>query len=204
MKKLIAYAILALPLTATCTGADEDVLTGIRKSLADADCCRFVFNSIVHSDIFDSVDSALGVAYIAADGRYRVSIGDDVYFYDGTLLRSYSNSHNQLTIEKPAPHEAYSAEVSFITRLDQYYSIEPTRQNREYRLKLLSPDDSELPDSMTVRVRRNPDRLDRIEYYDINEVLKLIEFLRQQTLVQCEADSLSASFPDSVDVIKLY
>ena len=201
-----SLTLLAVLIVLTCppAGAGEDVLSDLTETFAAADCCRFEFYSILHSEVFDSVDSTLGSACIAADGRYRIRIGEDQYLYDGDLLYSYSAPNEQVTVERPAPQDAHSAEVSFITRLDEYYRIEALRKDHEYRLYRADSLQTGLPDSMTVWVGETPQRLDRIEYYDLNDDLTVIEFLTQQTFPVCPPDSLVADFPNSTEIIKLY
>lgn len=204
MIKILAYTLGLLVLALPGLSDESDVLDDIRARFAAADCCRFEFMSIVHSDVFDSVDSTAGSAYIAADGRYSVSIGEDQYVYDGDLMYSYSGPNDQVTVERVASQDAYIAQVSFITRLDEFYRIEPLRKNHEYSLYRTDSTQTGLPDSMTVWVGESPQRLDRIEYYDINEDLNVIEFISDQTLQECASDSLVAKFPATADVIKLY
>jgi len=76
----ISTAILVLICLFSGSGLSQaDPLEELKKNMSEADCSRFEFISILESEIFDSVDSTLGSALIASDGRYRVTIGPDEY-----------------------------------------------------------------------------------------------------------------------------
>ena len=113
--------MLLLCLAAYATSARGDSFDQIKQSMAEAGCNLFEFLSIVESDIFDVVDTTVGRAVIARDGRYSIEIGTDHYLYDLEFLYNYSRVHNQVTVERPNPDLILGEEVSFITRLDEFY-----------------------------------------------------------------------------------
>ncbi len=181
-----------------------DSFEQIKKAMAEAGCNRFEFLSVVESDIFDTVDSTAGVACIARDGRYSVTIGTDQYLYDGEYLYSFSGINNQVTVERVDPRTVAGEEISFVTRLDEFFSTSQTSVPGQYRLVKTAGDAENLPDSMLVTITTEPLGLSRIEYYDLNDELNRIIFLSQRTDAECDSTRFLPVFPDSAEVIKLY
>ena len=175
----------------------------IKTDMSDAGCVRLDFLSIIESDIFDVVDTASGRADIASDGRYLVTLGEDVYLYDGIYLYSYSGVAGQVVIE-PGDDNSSGSQVSFITRLDHFYRTSTVRGGEEYRLILKDGPVGELPDSMRVFLHPKEDRIAGLEYFDINEELNRIEITGQQLDSICGEDLFIPAFPDSVERVRLY
>jgi hypothetical protein len=204
MAKILATLTLVVLPTAGVILSAADSFEKIKASMAEAACNRFEFLSIIESDVFDSVDTTAGNAYIARDGRYSIEIGTDRYLYDLEFLYSYSQTHAQATIEKADPHVALSEEVSYITRLDEFYRTFVVRRNSEYRLVKIDSTIRTMPDSMQLVLNRDGTGLTRIEYFDSNEDLNRIVFLSHEVLRECDEAVFEAVFPDSVETIKLY
>ena len=101
MKKLkaVLLGVSLLILSHSVGGADS--FDRIKADLANSDCSRFEFISILESSIFDVVDSTEGEAYIAADGRYHIKLAGDRFLFDGVHLYNYSEENNQVLIETP-------------------------------------------------------------------------------------------------------
>ena len=114
--------------------SQADPLEALKKTMSEADCSRFEFISILESEIFDSVDSTLGSALIASDGRYRVTIGPDEYLRTAELLFSYSTENNQVTVERFELAGSTDESISFITRLDDYYEKSTSTGDNRYLL----------------------------------------------------------------------
>jgi hypothetical protein len=182
----------------------EDALGRIERSLADATCCQFRFLSVVESEVFGTVDTAKGEACLAQDGRYAITIGDDLYVYDKEFLRSYSASQNQVTVERVSPEAAPGEEISFVTHLSDYYHIKALKADREYYLTRIDSVAEGIPDFLRVFVSKEAERLDSLRYLDSNGDLNHIIFLSHRTLPECSSAMLSPAIPDSAEVIKLY
>lgn len=175
----------------------------IKNSLADATCVELQFLSIVESDIFETVDTATGQAYIAADGRYRVSIGPDEFLFDGSALYSYSRPNAQVVIEPSTGGGSAGEEVSFLTGLDEHYRSAPLEPGKKYRLIRRDGLTSSLPDTMTVTL--HPDSLwfEGMEYLDVNDDLNRIVILQQKLYHTCDSNRFAPVYPDSVEQIHL-
>ena len=183
--------------------ADEpDRFEVIKAELGQAACTEIEFLSIIESDIFDRVDTAVGSAYIAADNRYWIELGADEYLSTGKKLYSYSKRHGQVTVEELPPGYERSTEISFIINLDEFFKTVIIQADSAYRLYRRTDDVVGLPDSLTVFL--NDGRvLDRIEYHDVNEELNRIVFERIEPQDSCREQRFEPSFPDSVDVIEM-
>ena len=180
-----------------------DSFEKIKKDLAESGCVHFDFLSIIESDIFDSVDSSFGEAYLSSDGRYLITLGDDQYLYDLEFLYSYSSENNQVTVEKPPDGAGVGEEISFIAHLDEYYETLAVIPDREYRLLRKAGSVADIPDSLYLYVDRNELALDQVEYFDINEELNRLQFIKQETSAACDSNLFEPNFPDSVETIKL-
>ncbi|MFQ6007974.1 MAG: hypothetical protein ACE5K8_03395, partial [Candidatus Zixiibacteriota bacterium] len=137
--------------------------------MAEAVCIRFEFRSIVESDVFEQVDSIDGMAYLAHDGRFNITMGLDRYLFDGNNLYNYSAENNQVVIEPVDDTELASREISFITKLDRFYNSQTIKPDSLYRLLKKSGVKGDIPDSIVVSIDRQELKLDRLSYYDLNE-----------------------------------
>ena len=182
----------------------DDDFDRVKSRLAGAGCVRLEFASIIESEIFDLVDSTSGTACLASDGRYHVTLGPDSYLYDGRLLWSFSHENNQVLIETVGDTTGHGREITFVTRLDEFYDTFSLPTRNRYRLLLRPGITGDLPDSMTVVIDGDPPAIRRLEYYDINDEFNRIELLNQQLDSVCADDDFIPAFPDSVETVKLF
>jgi outer membrane lipoprotein-sorting protein len=186
------------------TGATRaDSFDKIKARLAAAQCVHFEFVSVLDSRIFKESDTSAGSAYISRDGRYVVTVGSDEYLCDGKELYSYSPENNQVTVQLVDSTTAFSKEVSYITRLDEFFKTRTITSDRAYRLVKISTQMHSLPDSMTVRIDRNSLKILQIEYLDINNESVSIIFKNQTAVSSCDERRFTPSFPDSVQQIRM-
>ena len=199
-------AIFLIPLLALTAPqlAENDPLRTIMTQMQEAACCRFEFISILESEVFESVDSADGRAYIAEDGRYRVSVGPDEYIQTEDKLYSYSRENNQVTVEEVGVRTGQSDEIPFITRLDRFYDISVSKPGEEYLLRLSVEGESQLPGQMRLEIDSSTMTLRLLEFRDVNDDLNRIAFSAHQVYELCDSSVLQPDFPDSVEVIRLY
>jgi outer membrane lipoprotein-sorting protein len=188
---------------APAAGARADSFDEIKARLAKAGCNRFVFRSILQSSIFRQTDTTNGEAYIAADGRYRVTIGEDRYINDGRRLYSYSAAGNQVVEQKVDSTTAFSKEVSYLTRLDEFFKTSILKSDSEYRLVKKTGRMQNLPDSMHLVINRKALTIERFEYLDINDERVRIELLKQSSSETCTESLFEPDFPDSVERVRL-
>lgn len=194
----MALVVLCCPV-----GADSGPFDAVKKRLASAGCVRLDFINIIHSDIFDMVDSTHGSACLASDGRYLVTLGDDTYLYDGTHLHSYSRENNQVVIESIDPDSDAGSGVTFLTHLEELFETEAGSSDNSFRLRRRKNSEGDLPDSMTVVINREKLQIDRLEFFDINEEFNVFELLNQQLDSLCTETDFRPNFPDSVETVKL-
>lgn len=184
--------------------SNTDAFERIKTSMSQAGCVEFDFLLTVESSVFEQTDSSLGTAILAADGRYRMAIGPDLFLFDGDNLYSYSEPNNQVVIETPADADEIGREISFITNLDRWYQTRTIKRNYQYSLarKNSVGDASDLPDSMTVYISEKPEQLDSLVFLDINEDRNVVFFISQSLNDSCGSNSFVPDFPDSADVVR--
>ena len=193
---------MALALSTDAEAGDD--FDRIKSRLAEAACVRLEFVSIIESEIFDLVDSTSGTACLASDGRYHVTLGPDSYLYDGRLLYSFSYENNQVLIETVGDTTDHGREITFVTRLDEFYETFSLPTRNRYWLLLRPGITGDLPDSMTVLISGEPPVIRRLEFYDINDEFNRIELLNQQLDTICADDDFTPAFPDSAETVKLF
>jgi hypothetical protein len=202
MTKATLTVLMLLSATSGVMG-QKDPFQELKTSMAGAACCRYEFLSIIESGVFETTDTTLGTALIAADGRYYIAIGQDEYLKTSDRLYSYSRAENQLVVEPTAPGAEAQESVSFITRLDDYYSTRIRVPARRYFLTRTDTAAINLPDSLTVFLMEGAPRLDRLEYFDANDDRNQIVFRKSEYLDRCDETALMPHFPDSAEVIHL-
>jgi outer membrane lipoprotein-sorting protein len=181
-----------------------DTFDTIKKQLKDANCTSIEFLSIVSSRVFESTDSAKGRAEISKDGRYNVVVGSDVYINDGKKLYSYSPASNQIIVQNRDSGSTSSSDISFITRLDDWYSTTVIKPDMEYQLtKLSKTGTGNIPDSMKLIIDRKTRKILRLEYLDINDEPVTIIILNEKHDAKCNDSHFLPDFPDSAERIKL-
>ncbi len=190
-------------LTAVATSSAGDNFTAIKERLKKAACVHFDFVSIIDSDVFDTSDSTLGSADIAQDGRFNVTIGTDQYLYDLTHLYTYSQSADQVVIEEPQQDVFTGSEIAFVTRLDDYFKTITIKIAARYMLVKTDPDEVDLPDTLGVHLDENGERIEELQFLDINGDLNTIVINKQTTSDSCRASLFVPDFPDSVERVRL-
>jgi hypothetical protein len=198
-------AIVLLTSLLTLAAGVNDPFERIKGELAASACTHVRFLSVVHSEVFESVDTIAGQAYVAQDGRYAITLGSDTYVQTGDRLYAYSEEQNQVTVQYSDVRAAGAEEVSFLNRLDEFYTTGPVQRGIQYRLDL-SDTATALPDSMWIYLKSDTagvTAIDRLEFFDSNEDLNQIVLLSLDLLNRCDSLSLRPSFPDTVEIITL-
>ncbi len=186
-----------------CQSFAADQFDGIKKTLADADCCSFEFVSVLSSSVFDTKDTSRGTAQIARDGRYRIVLGSDIYLCDGAAAYTYSPVSNQVIVERLDSGRTANKEVSFLTRLDDYYTTRCLQPNRRYSLtRRAGTDGGNIPDSMVVTIDDNRRRIARLDYLDVNDEQVSIVLTAQRFGIACDDSIFAPAFPDSAETVK--
>jgi outer membrane lipoprotein-sorting protein len=200
MKKLVIIFVCAVFL---CAGARADSFKQIKDRLSSSKCVSLEFLSILQSDVFKSVDTSHGLAYLAKDGRYLVSVGPDIYLSDNRKQYSYSSSNNQVVEQKADSTGNGAGELFYNTRLDEWFKTTILQPDRVYRLTRKGTGSSPLPDSMTVFIDKNKGRIVRIEYLDVNEEKVTIVILKESFPAACDEARFVPHFPDTVETVKM-
>lgn len=183
--------------------AATDPFETAKRDFAKAGCVNLEFLTILESDVFDVVDSVRGTAEIARDGRFHVVVGTEEFLYDGNLLYTFSETTNQVIIEKPAGDLFVGSEIALITRLDDFYATAPLRAGKEYHLTKTDTTDTQLPDEITVTLRAEGGRIDALAYDDLNGDRNRVVFLKERLGDACTDSTFVPAFPESAERIKL-
>jgi outer membrane lipoprotein-sorting protein len=196
-------AVASAALIVSSESGKCDTFDFIKAKLRQSSCTEIQFLSIVSSTIFESVDTARGNAVFDSENRYRITLGQDEYIFNGTELYSFSASNQQATVERVDTGGQFGAEVSFVTRLDEIYKTHILRPDSSYRLVKKAQGYAGVPDSLVVTIDRKLKQIARIEYLDANEEPTTIVFQGVQYEKVCDPKEFVPRFPDSVKVIRL-
>ncbi len=184
--------------------AGEDNLARIKRDLAQAALVSMEVEIEIHSDIFEEIQNSRGEIRVAADGRYRADINDDIYLFDGKNVWEYSKDNNQATKREIKEGEVLTNRLDFIRNLDDYFRTEPITPDRHYRLiKAVPQSESFLPDSMEIYLDNTGKKISRMAFRDINGDLNIIKISRQKALTYSDPSRLRADFPKGTEIITL-
>ena len=181
-----------------------DRLEQVKKDLAAAGCVTIDFLSILESDIFDRTDTVAGQAVLASDGRYSVQLGTDWYLSDLTYAYAYSPENNQVTIEEISDNPDHAREISFVTRLDEFYESSILKPGMQYRLVRKGENVRSIPDSLVLYLLEDTLRIRQLEYLDINDELNRIVFQSQRIDSVCPDSVFVPAFPDTAEQIRMF
>ena len=185
------------------SAAGEDKFDSLKVRMKETECSNFQFTSIIESEVFLTVDSIDGSAWIAKDGRYAVKIGGDHYLFDGDYLHSYSSDNEQVVIETIDSGTTTGNEVLFIVRLDELYVSSTQIPNREYILRKKPDQHGNSPDSLRLFLSDISGDLTRISYFDENEDRHLILIEKMELKDECLPSLFEADWPPGTDIVKL-
>ncbi len=202
MPKRVFYWPVILVVVAPFLAAAAD-FNKVKENLSHSACIHFEFLSTIDSKIFDVVDSAVGLAYIARDGRYYIEVGHDRYLFDGDTLYTYFGENNQVIIENPDSADLVADEISFVMKLDEWYDSKALKLKSRFRLVKKESVTGDMPDSMIITVEDKSPNIKLIEYFDVNGDLNRIEILKQESDSVCDDSRFRPNFPDSVEKVRL-
>jgi len=180
----------------------EDNFGRIKKGLSNSECSHFEFVNIVKSTVFDQVDSVYGSVLITSNGQYDLALGNDRYTCNNKYLYSYSEENNQVVIERCSPETDANAQLTFITRIDDFYNTFTVKKDSLYRLIRKENIISDVPDSLKLIIDSDMMQIKQISYYDINDELNTIVIMKQETDLSCDSSYFTPSFPDSVETVR--
>lgn len=197
---LVILLLLHGPISAEKKADPMDRLT---EELRSAGCISIDFVSIVTSDIFESVDSVSGTANLARDGRFHVRLGDDWFVQDSASLTSYNSNQHQVTIEQRPPDSSHAHEVTFLTRLDQWFDSRILQSQKQYHLRRKRTAPASLPDSLSVWLSNDRKRLERFTFRDENGDVHTIVIQQMHLSATCKTGQFLPAIPAGADIVRL-
>jgi len=198
--RIFSTITAALIFASAALGGDS--FEGVKAKLKVARCTSIEFDMIVEYSLFEEVDSSDGSACIAHDGRYIVRTGQDIFAYDGDRAYDYSAENNQVVVTAD-PEDEGSEQISFLTRLDDFYQTRTAIKNRQYMLSRRPEETADVPDSLVVYLDDSSESIDRVEYIDANGDLNRIAIRLMTTDSSCATCQFTPDLPDSVETVRL-
>lgn len=199
MRKLLPCLLILLWAGAA---AGNDPLERLKMLWSSAGCLEISFMSIVESDIFSTVDTVLGTARIAPDGRYAITLGNDNYLFDGQAHYSFSLETNQIIIRTGATASELP-QIQLFANLDSLYATEPPKTKHLYRLTLRTNMGDDLPNPLELELTADGKRLKQLRFRDVNEDTNRILIDSLKLFDTCGDSWFIPDFPDSAEIVKL-
>lgn len=198
--KFLTVSVIAL---FSVSAVAQDRFDSVKSRLARAHCLKLEFTNILESDVFDTVDTTKGTALMSQDGHYRIHLGRDWYVYNGKKLYSYSHDNDQVTVEKFEAEQARVDELSFLTRLDEYYKTTILTANSRYHLTRVDGENRNIPDSLIVTLDKKRQMIRTIEYVDDSGEQNLITITKHSMNANCKPSNFTPRIPKSADIVRL-
>jgi outer membrane lipoprotein-sorting protein len=198
--RLLAACLLSI-LFGAASLAKEDALASITRSFRTSPCVTIAFQEVVHSQVFNEVQTVNGLLVFDTVGRYKIELGDDLYLRTDSTFYSYSKSTNQVIIEKVGESTS-TASVIWIRHLDDYFESAILVPDKRYKLTAKPEMSADVPESLTVFISGGK-RIDRIEFIDANGDLTVLKVQKQVSSDDCKKDVFEPAFPDSVERVRL-
>ncbi len=202
--KVALVVILLFTDLTPVSGADKgDKFDIIKSDLSSARQVKLDVAITVTSKIFKDIDSSAGKVAIADDGRYFARFNHDVYLFDGKCTWEISTEYRQATKRCLKDGEKFENRLVFLKNLDEFYISQPIKKDFIYHLTCRDCKDSPMPDSLTIYLDKSADRINRLEYFDLNGDLNRVYILSEKPAAVVEDSLYHFNLPDSMEVITL-
>lgn len=193
-----------LGLATTAQGGEKpNLFEKIERRLSSSPQVEISFKHIVVSEFFDTADTLQGKVTFTNDGRYLTDLGQDQYLFDGECLWEYSLTYAQATRNCLEAGQRIDDSFLFFRNFEEYYSITEETTDSVYKLTILPERRGGAPDSLRIVINPGAERIETMEYYDINEELNLLVIGKESFFETIDSLLFSARFPDSVEIIEI-
>ena len=194
---------IALCLAVVTAGAAQDRWKQAVAPLAASECIHLSFISTLESNVFGTVDTTLGSAYLGTHGCFYLQLGPDEVWSDGERRYTYSPENSQLIIEQVDTADYVARGVSLLRCLDSLYRISRTSDANLFRLDWRSGQRGEYPDSLWVRVSSTAPSIRHLEYFDDNGDRNGLDVRTLTPEDSCATSRFVPNLPDSVERVRL-
>jgi outer membrane lipoprotein-sorting protein len=175
----------------------------VKSSYAKVDYLALKFRQIIHSDIFETVDTVSGSAFTGRGGRFRLELPESELVSNGTVLWSYSRENKQVLVDSVSKAGDWNP-VSVLYDPETIFACvgQKTKPGRIV-FTMAAKDSSIVPQQFTLELSDSTFAPEYIMYYDDNNSkieVEVFSFSRKQRV----ADSLfEFTAPPGVEVIEL-
>lgn len=186
------------------SGAREkpNLFEKIERRLSSSPQVEISFEHIVVSEFFATADTLVGKVTFTSDGRYLTDLGQDQYLFDGECLWEYSLTYAQATRNCLQAGQRIDDSFLFFRNFNEYYSIMEVVKDSLYLLTIVPEHRGGAPDSLRIVLNKDEERIETMEYYDINEELNLMVIGKESFFETVDSLLFMARFPDSVEIIE--
>lgn len=150
-------------------GGDCPAIQQLRRMHREKPFISLDFIQVIHSDVFETVDTLTGTLRAGHDGRFRLTMPGQEVVSNGILYWSYSVENQQVLVDSVADLGSWNP-------LTLLYDPERVYQCRSqetvgglYELELEAIDSFVVPQSFILRVDRGGLSPKSLSYYDDND-----------------------------------
>jgi len=127
------------------------------------------FVQLIHSDIFETVDTLSGSVHAGFEGRFRLSMPDQILVSNGVLYWSYSAENQQVLIDSVAELGSWNP-LTLLYDPEQVYRCEnQSAAGDTIAFDMIAADSGIVPTEFTMVVERGTYRPERLVYFDDND-----------------------------------
>lgn len=127
------------------------------------------FMQLIHSDIFKSVDTLSGSIDVCSDGRFHLTMPNQVLVSNGTILWNYAIDNEQVIIDSISRNDIWNPVMLFFNPREYYKCISEACDGSKTEFSLIAYDSLISPGEFQLTVKSEDFIPSRITYFDEND-----------------------------------
>ena len=144
---LFLAAALALPIPAQCPEMQK-----LREYYRQKRFVSLEFLQTTRSDVFETIDTLQGTVHAGWEGRFRLTMPDQVLVSNGVLVWSYSAENRQVLIDSVRELESWNP-ITLLYDPERVYTCKAqTKRGDLWELEMTAVDTSIVPRQFTLQV----------------------------------------------------
>ncbi len=161
----------------------------LREYYQEKGFITLAFVQVIHSDIFETVDTLSGSVYAGFEGRFRVTMPEQVLVSNGILYWSYSAENQQVLVDSVARLGSWNP-LTLLYDPEQVYRCQgQSEADKSLEFKMIAADSRIAPSAFTLFVDSETYNPEKLVYFDDNN---------SRVEVYIDQFSRSTDLPDSL------
>jgi outer membrane lipoprotein-sorting protein len=158
---LLLMSVLALPIPAQCPEMQK-----LREFYRQKRFVSLEFLQITRSDVFETVDTVQGTVYAGWEGRFRLTMPDQIIVSNGVLVWSYSAENRQVLIDSVRELGSWNP-ITLLYDPERVYTCKgQTKRQNLWELEMTAVDTSIVPRQFMLQITENEYTPKALIYHD--------------------------------------